>query len=52
MPKPAKPMKKKRINITMKPDLLRKVDAVAGEYRRSEFIGDACEEKLDKDGEK
>lgn len=44
------PIKKKRINITMPPALLKKVDDAAGEYRRSEFIGEACEEKLSRGG--
>ncbi len=44
MPKP--PKRKVRINITMKPELLKKVDDAAGALRRSEFIGEACEMKL------
>ena len=44
-----KPYKKKiRINITMPPDLLKRIDAVAGPFERSQFIKQACIEKLEK----
>ena len=42
-------IKKLRINITMPPDLLARIDAVAGMFRRSWFIHEACEEKLQRD---
>lgn len=51
MPKP-KRIKRHRINITMPPVLLRKVDAAAGPFQRSAYIEKACGEKLDKDGKK
>ena len=40
--------RKIRINITMKPELLKKVDVAAGDYERSSWISEACVEKVDK----
>ena len=46
-------IKKLRINITMPPGLMARIDAACGAFRRSWFIEEACEEKLarDKKGE-
>jgi len=43
----AKHVKKLRINITITPDLLKRIDEVATPYERSWFINEACIEKLD-----
>ena len=43
----AKHIKKLRINITITPDLLKRIDEVATPYERSWFINEACIEKLD-----
>jgi metal-responsive CopG/Arc/MetJ family transcriptional regulator len=44
--------KKVRINISIKPDVLRRVDEAAGPYERSSYISTACVEKLGKDEKK
>lgn len=43
----AKHVKKLRINITITPELLKRIDEVATRYERSWFINEACIEKLD-----
>ena len=42
-----KHVKKLRINITITPELLKRIDDVATKYERSRFINEACVEKLD-----
>ena len=42
-----KHVKKLRINITITPDLLKRIDEVVTPYERSWFINEACVEKLD-----
>jgi metal-responsive CopG/Arc/MetJ family transcriptional regulator len=48
----AKHVKKLRINITITPDLLKRVDEVATRYERSWFINEACVEKLGREKDK
>lgn len=40
---------KVRINITLKPDLLKRIDKAAGKFQRSVFIGEACAERIKRD---
>ena len=48
----AKHIKKLRINITITPDLLKRIDEVVTPYERSWFINEACAEKLDSQKDK
>tara|TARA_R110000868_G_scaffold234535_2_gene488210 strand:- start:1526 stop:1678 length:153 start_codon:yes stop_codon:yes gene_type:complete len=48
----AKHVKKIRINVTIKPDLLKRIDEIATPYERSHFICQACIEKLDREKDK
>jgi metal-responsive CopG/Arc/MetJ family transcriptional regulator len=40
--------KKLRINITIMPELLKRIDAIVTSYERSRFVNEACVEKLNK----
>jgi metal-responsive CopG/Arc/MetJ family transcriptional regulator len=44
----SKHTKKIRINITVPPPLLKRIDKESGFYERSAWISDACEQKLEK----
>jgi len=44
-----KHVKKLRINITITPDLLKKIDDFVTPYERSRFFNEACVEKIDRD---
>ena len=44
----SKHLKKLRINITITPDLLKRIDKAVTPYERSRFINAACQEALDK----
>lgn len=48
----AKHVKKLRINITITPELLKRIDDVATRYERSWFINEACIEKIEREKEK
>lgn len=41
--------KKVRVNVTLPPSILTKIDKFVGPYQRSSFIARACLEKLTRD---
>lgn len=48
MPRPKSQDPKVRVNIMIRPELLKRIDDEAGKYERSVFIGEACAEKLER----